>query len=104
MAQLMLLWIGRTIIRGIINGITISPFWSFQFTFVWRLRRRKLSARSVWHAVELGEDPVTMHLADWEEALTHWAKAMKAGYTLRCTADDRATFAAEIRWCARSPQ
>ena len=37
-------------------------------------------------------DPATIHLPEWEEVLRHWARAMRAAYTMRATREDRQTF------------
>jgi hypothetical protein len=54
------------------------------------------AVRNVFKA--LGLDAKTAHLDEWEEVFTHWAAAMKAGYTLAATDDDREIFRVEIRW------
>ena len=37
-------------------------------------------------------DPATIHLQQWEQTLRHWAKAMRAAYTMKATPEDRRTF------------
>ena len=58
--------------------------------------RLLLAVRTTYRKLGAGLDPT--HLVAWTEVLTHWATAMRAGYTLRATPEDRATFREHATW------
>ena len=46
---------------------------------------------------EVGIDDAIAHLDEWEECLRHWGKAMKVGWKLHTTEEDRRLFSIELR-------
>ena len=58
--------------------------------------RLLLAVRTTYRKLGAGLDQT--HLVAWTEVLTHWATAMRAGYTLRATPEDRATFREHATW------